>query len=58
MKIYDATEQAYKSGYKAGVKEFRERLKKTKFKHGNDYVIYAENIDIIADKMCGKDDKI
>lgn len=27
MKVYDATEQAYKSGYNAGVKEFEKRLK-------------------------------
>ena len=27
MYIHDATEQAYKNGYKAGAKEFAERLK-------------------------------
>ena len=54
MKVYDATEQAYKSGYKDGVKEFKEKLKETKFKYGNDYIVYAKNIDVIADEMCGK----
>ena len=28
MNIHDATEQAYKRGYEAGVKEFAERLRK------------------------------
>ena len=27
MNIHDMTEEAYKNGYKAGVKEFAERLK-------------------------------
>ena len=27
MNIHDATEQAYKNGYEAGVKEFAKRLK-------------------------------
>lgn len=27
MKAYDETEQAYKNGYEAGVKDFAERLK-------------------------------
>lgn len=35
------------------VKEFAERLKETKFKHGSDYMIYAENIDIIKKEMVG-----
>lgn len=33
------------------VREFAERLKNTKFKHGNDYIIYAENIDNIVKEM-------
>jgi hypothetical protein len=33
------------------IKEFAERLKDTKFKHGNDYVIYAENIDNLVKEM-------
>lgn len=35
------------------VKEFAERLKETKFKQGNDYIIYASNIDILAEEMVG-----
>ena len=35
------------------IKEFAERLKDTKFKHGNDYMIYAENIDNIAKEKVG-----
>ena len=30
MHIHDATEQAYKNGYKAGMKDFAEKLKKDK----------------------------
>lgn len=56
MKVYDATEQAYKRGYEAGIREFKKRLKETKIKHGNDYIIYAENIDVVAKKLCEKDE--
>ena len=34
-------------------KEFAERLKETKFKHGNEYIIYAENIDTLLKEMVG-----
>lgn len=36
------------------IKEFAERLKDTKFKHGNDYIIYAENIDNLVKEMIGE----
>lgn len=35
------------------VREFAERLKETKFKHDNDYIIYAENIDVLVKEMVG-----
>lgn len=35
------------------IKEFAERLKETKFKHDNDYIIYAENIDVLVKEMVG-----
>lgn len=41
----------YNKGYDDGVREFAERVKETKFKHGNEYVIYADNIDQIAKEM-------
>lgn len=33
------------------IREFAERLKETKFKHGSDYMVYAENIDVIVKEM-------
>lgn len=33
------------------IKEFAERLKETKFKHGSDYFVYAENIDNLVKEM-------
>ena len=33
------------------IKEFAQRLKETKFKHGNEYIIYAENIDNLVKEM-------
>lgn len=50
MKVYDATEQAYKSGYNAGVKEFSERLKN---KCGNTDLA-NRIIDAIADELTEK----
>lgn len=38
------------------IKEFAERLKETKFKIGNDFVIYAENIDNLVKEMVGEHD--
>ena len=38
-------DKAIKTAQSEAVKKFAERLKNTKFKHGNDYIIYAENID-------------
>lgn len=35
------------------VKEFAERLKETKFKHGNDFMVYADNIDTLVKEMVG-----
>ena len=52
--ILEATEE-YKNRIRAeAITEFAERLFDTKFKIGNDYVIYAENIDIIAKEMKGE----
>ena len=51
LKRYN-TEVAYKH-YNDGIKEFAERLKETKFKHDNDYIIYAKNIDVLAKEMTG-----
>ena len=58
MNIYDATETAYKNGYKAGVKDFAERLKgKVEAEIYDDvdpsgetlryeyYIVYVEDID-------------
>ena len=36
------------------IKEFADRLKETKFKHGNDYIIYADNIDNLVKEMIGE----
>ncbi len=54
MNKYDATEISYSNGYKQGVKDLAERVKETKFKHGNEYMIYADNIDQIAEEMLGE----
>ena len=35
------------------IKEFAERLKETKFWNGNEYVIYADNIDVLAKEKVG-----
>ena len=35
------------------IKEFAERLKETKVKHGNDFMVYADNIDTLVKKMVG-----
>jgi hypothetical protein len=44
---YETTNQIKAEAYK----EFAERLKDTKFKHGNDYMIYAENIDNLLKEL-------
>lgn len=36
------------------VKEFAERLKETKFKHDNHYIVYSENIDVLVKEMAGE----
>ena len=51
----DAIEQAYKNGFEAGVREFAERLRETKFECCGDYIIYAGNVDVIARELCGKE---
>ena len=35
------------------IKEFAERLKETKFKNGNDFIVYADNIDTLVKEMVG-----
>ena len=35
------------------IKEFAERLKETKFKHGNDFMVYADSIDTLVKEMVG-----
>ena len=37
-------------------KEFVERLKETKFKHGNDFIVYADNIDNLLKELVGGSD--
>jgi hypothetical protein len=58
MNEHDATEQAYKNGYKAGVKELAERLKEkatgTFFEERN-YVDTFE-IDNVAEELAGDTD--
>lgn len=36
------------------IKEFAERLNETKFKHGSDHIIYADNIDTLVKEMIGE----
>jgi hypothetical protein len=38
-------------------KEFAERVKATKFKHGNDYIIYADNIDNLLKELVGDENE-
>ena len=55
------TEEKYAELYKTAkevvkveaVREFAERLKETKFKHYNDYIVYSENIDVLVKEMVG-----
>ena len=51
MKPYDETEQAYKNGYEAGVKELAERLKNCLFDRDND------TIDNITEQLIDKQRK-
>lgn len=57
--LLDYEEKKYdlcaKRFFKEGVKEFAEELLETKFKHGNEYIIYAENIYTILKEMVGED---
>lgn len=48
MNIHDATEQAYKNGYEAGVKEFAVRLKAQ-------YVDYDNNVEAVGKIALYKD---
>ena len=43
----------YNKARAEAIKEFAERLKETKFKHDNDYIIYAKNIDVLVKEMAG-----
>jgi len=58
MYIHDKTEQAYKNGYEAGVKEFAKRLKEEKCDLvssrdycGNLYEIEGNDIDDLVKEM-------
>ncbi|MGN0548053.1 MAG: hypothetical protein ACI4IM_00475 [Acutalibacteraceae bacterium] len=44
----------YNEARAEAVKEFAERLRETKFKYGSDYVIYAENIDVLVKELEGE----
>ena len=61
MNIHEATEQAYKNGYEAGVREFAERLKdksivaRTCDDSKFELVVTISNIDTIAKELTGKD---
>jgi Holliday junction resolvase RusA-like endonuclease len=58
MHIHDATEQAYKNGYKAGMKDFAEKLKKRAYL--NSYCVYVvtnDDIDNLLKELTGKDNK-
>lgn len=48
MNPYQATEQAYKNGYEAGVKEFAEKMKKV---NGTKLVLWDEDIDRVANEL-------
>ena len=58
MDIHTATECAYKNGYKAGMKDFAERLKEIKL---NKQVLRLPLLDLDIDnllkEMTGKDNK-
>lgn len=56
MKVYDATEQAYKSGYNAGVKEFEKRLKDS---FGYGWLLGSglrARVEAIAQDLCEKNE--
>jgi hypothetical protein len=59
MKIYEATEQAYKNGYEKGIKDFAERLKEYKYQssdwsHGeHPFVVEESDIDDLVEEMVG-----
>ena len=59
MKIYEATEQAYKNGYEKGIKDFAERLKEYKYlssdwSHGeHPFVVEENDIDELVEEMVG-----
>ncbi len=52
MNEHDATEQAFRNGYNAGVREFAERIKAEKFIHKNfGELVQVDDIDTIADEL-------
>ena len=51
MNIHDATEQAYKNGFRDGVKALAERLKKEASYFCR--AVAVEDIDTVAEEMCG-----
>lgn len=59
MNIHDATETAFKNGYKQGIKDFVQRLKEYKFlsfewSHGeHPFVVEENDIDELAEEMVG-----
>ncbi len=60
MKTYEATEYAYKNGYKKGIKDFAEKLKEHKYQssdwsHGeHPYVVEEDDIDQLVEEMVGE----
>ena len=56
MNVYTATEQAYKNGYEAGVKEFAERLCEGRV--SNDPVVIAVKVELkeLIDKQKKEDE--
>lgn len=46
-------EYEIKTAKAEAIKAFAERLKETKFKHGNDHIIYADNIDHLVKETVG-----
>lgn len=58
MNTYTATEQAYKNGYEAGVKEFAERMKSEKFIYKNfGELVQVDDINTIAEELIDKQRK-
>ena len=53
MNIHDVSEQAYKNGYKDGVKEFAKRLKQEADVDGSTWWIAGIDVDKVLREMVG-----